>query len=276
MTEQQTALITGASSGIGLALSHCFAEDGIDLIMVARNQPRLDKAAEQLRKEHGITITTIATDLSNHDAVTRVHDEVTSQGLKIDYLVNNAGIGDHGPFAHSNNATNQAMINLNITALTQLTHCFMPSMMQGGTGRILNVASLVGYQPGGPQAALYYATKSFVLTFTRGLALELRNTGLSVTALCPGPTDTHFSSHNGLAETRLYRLFNNDPKQVARIGYRAMHRGKIAVVPGFINKLLAFGGELPPRRIALTINRWLLTKPPFNTQPLNAQQNKER
>lgn len=266
MAEQQTALITGASSGIGLALSHCFAEDGINLVMVARNQPRLDEAAEQLRKEHGITITTIATDLGNHDAVTWLHDKITSQGLKIDYLVNNAGIGDHGLFANSSSETNQAMIDLNITALTQLTYSFMPSMIQQGTGRILNVASLVGYQPGGPQAALYYATKNFVLAFTRGLSLELCNSGLSVTALCPGPTDTHFASHNGFAETRLYRLFNNNPKQVARVGYRAMHRGKTVAVPGLINKLLAFGGELPPRRIALAINRWLLTKPSLTTQ----------
>jgi len=261
MTAQQTALVTGASSGIGLALCACFAEDGINLLMVARNKSHLDEAAERLRREYGITITTIATDLGSHDAAASLYDEVSSLGLKIDYLVNNAGIGDHGLFANSSSKTNQAMIDLNITALVQLTHLFIPPMIKAGAGRILNVASLAGYQPGGPHAALYYATKNFVLAFTRGLSLEHCNSGLSVTALCPGPTNTQFPSHHGFAETRLYRLFNGDPKQVARVGYRAMQRGKTIAIPGFINKLLAFGGELPPRRIALAINRWLLTKP---------------
>ncbi|NOY62107.1 MAG: SDR family NAD(P)-dependent oxidoreductase, partial [Gammaproteobacteria bacterium] len=244
----------------GLALSRCFAQDGIDLIMVARDAARLNEAADNIKKQYAIEVTTIAMDLTDHSAPEKLYSDITSRGITVNYLVNNAGVGSHGCFAKSDPDANSAMIDLNVSALTALTRLFIAPMLSSNGGRILNVASLVGYQPGGPQAALYYATKSFVLSFTRGLAKELKASNVTVTALCPGPTHTNFQSQNGFSETRLYHLFNSPPQQVARAGYRAMQRGKVSVIPGFINKLLAFGGELPPRQIALAINSWLLTK----------------
>ena len=260
MTNEQakTALITGASGGLGLELCHCFAQDGINLVMVARDDIELNNVAKRIEKKHGINITIIACDLTKPNAVDTVFNQVNAQGIHIDYLVNNAGIGLHDAFAQSNSEDDQRMLQLNVAVLTELSQRFMPAMLQRNDGRILNVASLVAYQPGGAQAALYYASKNFVLSFSRGLANELRDSDVSVTALCPGPMHTNFQAHNNFSHTRLYRLFNNNLHKTARAGYKAMQKGKMTIVPGLINKLLAFSGELPPRRIALEINRWLL------------------
>jgi short-subunit dehydrogenase len=255
----ETALITGASSGIGFELARCFAADGIDLVLVARNLERLRHTAETLEARHRIRITTVAADLSRPEAPDEIRDAAESREIAIDYLVNNAGVGVHGSFQDTRLEDELAMMRLNMDAMVGLTKLFLPGMLRQKSGRILNLASLAGCQPGGPGAAVYYATKSFVLSFSRGLNEELRGTGVSVTALCPGSVDTHFHETGEFARTPLYsRFLMSRPEAVAKAGYRAMKKKKEVCVPGFLAKVLAFGGQLPPRRLALEINRMLL------------------
>jgi len=259
-TLTRTALITGASSGLGYELCKQFAQDNINIILVARNETRLKKLGEELERDYGISITLIPIDLSIPDAAKQLHSRVQEKGLSIDYLVNNAGIGFYGQFCESAPNANLEMINLNILTLVQLTRFFLPEMIEKGWGRILNVASLAAYQPGGPGAAVYYASKSFVLSFNRALSVELKGTGVTATALCPGAMNTGFEIKGGFSPTRLYRYLTSNPKTNAKIGYRAMQKGEMAVVPGMLNKLLAIAGELPPRQIALFVNKFLLSR----------------
>jgi len=253
------ALITGASGGMGYEFSKLFAKDKINTVLVARNEAQLQKVSEELQRDYGISTVIAALDLSRPDTPEKLHQIVQGQGLTIDYLVNNAGIGFYGPFADSDPTANTGMINLNVAALVQLTRFFLPGMIQQGRGRILNVASLTAYQPGGPGATVYYASKSFVLAFNRGLAVELKGSGVTTTALCPGAMKTAFETKGGFSRTRLYRFLASDPQSNAEAGYQAMRKGKSAVVPGWISKLLAIGGEMPPRRFALWVNKMLLT-----------------
>jgi short-subunit dehydrogenase len=177
----------------------------------------------------------------------------------VDVLVNSAGVGLHGAFAEQNPDAIDRMVTLNVGTLTTLTRLALPHMVSQRSGRILNVASLAAYQPGGPLQAVYYATKSFVLAFSRGLARELSGSGVTVTALCPGPTKTSFDAVAGATDSVLYRRTHlMSAAVVARAGYRGMMRGSGVVIPGVVAKLLAFAGELPPRRIALEVNRLLL------------------
>lgn len=257
-TLTRTALITGASSGVGYELCKQFAQDHINLVLVARNETRLKEVGDELERDYGISVTPIPIDLSAPDAAKQLHNRVQEKGLSIDYLVNNAGIGFYGPFCESDPNANLEMINLNILALVQLTRLFLPAMIEKGQGRILNLASLAGYQPGGPGAAVYYASKSFVLSFNRGLSVELKGSGVTTTALCPGAMNTGFQVKGGFSQTRLYRYLTTDPKTNAKQGYCAMQRGKVAIVPGMLSKLLAIAGELPPRQIALLANKFLL------------------
>jgi len=256
----RTALITGASSGLGYELCKQFAQNNINIVLVARSESRLKEVGDELEQDYGIFVTLIPIDLSIAEAAKQLHDRVQEKGLLIDYLVNNAGIGFHGQFCESDSNANLNMINLNILALVQLTRLFLPAMIAKGQGRILNVASLAGYQPGGPGAAVYYATKNFVLSFNRSLSVELKGSGVTTTALCPGAMNTGFHIKGGFSQTRLYRYLMSDPKTNAKQGYRAMQQGKAVVVPGIINKLLAIAGELPPRQIALLVNKFLLKR----------------
>lgn len=256
----RTALITGASSGLGYEFCKQFAQDNINIVLVARSESRLKEVGDELEHDYGITVTIIPIDLSIPEAAKQLHSRVQEKGLSIDYLVNNAGIGFHGQFFKSDANANLDMINLNILALVQLTHLFLPAMIERGHGCILNVASLAGYQPGGPGAAVYYATKSFVLSFNRSLSVELKSSGVTATALCPGAMDTGFHTKGGFSKTRLYRYLMSDAKTNAQQGYRAMQHGKAVVVPGGINKLLAMAGEFPPRQIALFVNKFLLNQ----------------
>ncbi|WP_374089911.1 SDR family NAD(P)-dependent oxidoreductase [Methylomicrobium lacus] len=253
------ALITGASSGMGYEFSKLFAQDKINAVLVARNETLLREVAEELKRDYGISTVIAALDLSRPDTPEKLYQIVLDQGLTIDYLINNAGIGFFGPFADSDPTANAGMINLNVAALVQLTRLFVPGMIKQGRGRILNVASLTAYQPGGPGAAVYYASKSFVLAFNRGLAVELKGSGVTTTALCPGAMKTAFETKGGFSRTRLYRFLASDPRTNAEAGYRAMKKGQTAAVPGWISKILAFGGEMPPRRFALWVNKMLLT-----------------
>ncbi len=256
---RRTALVTGATSGIGLELARLLAADGHDLVVVARAREKLAIVAQELASRHKVQVRCEPSDLAAVGAAEDLWAELEGAGISIDILVNNAGVGLSGPLLDQNPEVVARMLQLNVASLTSLTRLALPAMRRRGWGRILNVASLAAHQPGGPGMAAYYASKAYVLSFSRGLASELRGSGVSVTVLSPGPTRTRFERTAGASETLLYRVL---PKMsaaaVARAGYLGMVRRSGVVVPGLLAKLLAFAGELPPRRIALEVNRLLL------------------
>jgi hypothetical protein len=258
--ESATALVTGATGGIGLELARLLAADGFHLILVGRRRDRLDQVAGELGAAHRIGAQVESWDLSEPGTALRLWSDLASRGIRIDVLVNNAGVGLYGALEEQDPAELDGMVQLNVSALTILTRLALPGMRERGWGRILNLASVVGYQPGAPYMAAYYATKAYVLSFTKGLALEVRGSGVSVTALSPGPVETDFDDRAG---TRTNVLFKRLPKlsaaAVAKAGYAGMQRGSTVVIPGVLTKLLSLAGELPPRRIALEVNRVLWT-----------------
>jgi short-subunit dehydrogenase len=219
-SDPKTALVTGASSGIGLELAHLLAADGCNLTLVGRNRARLEELAGKLQAEHHISAQCEARDLSEPQAATRMWTDLATTGNTIDILVNNAGAGVYGNVEDEDPETLERMLQLNVVTLTLLTRLALPGMQARGWGRILNVGSVVGYQPAGPRMAAYYASKAYVLSFSKGLARELKGTGVSVTALCPGPTVSSFEERSGADRTVLYKFM---PKMtaaaVARAGY---------------------------------------------------------
>jgi short-subunit dehydrogenase len=250
-------LITGASSGIGLELAKVFAAHGHALALVARSADTLEGVARQLETRHGIRALAVIADLSAPGAPDQVFDRVTNAGLRVDILVNNAGSGLGGAFAETDLATELRMINLNVTALTHLTKLSLPGMLERGAGRILNVASTAAFAPG-PLMAVYYATKAYVLSFSEALAQELSGTGVTVTALCPGPTATGFQSAARIDGARLFRMpWVADAATVARLGFKGLMRGKRIVIPGVLNKLLPLIVRVSPRRLVTRVSRLL-------------------
>ncbi len=254
----KTALITGASGGIGRALAIDLARDH-HLVLVARDEPHLRQlAAEITSLGHGNSVQVIEKDLASPDAPRQLFDSLGERQIRVDLLVNNAGVGIHGRFADTDAEQELAMIRLNVEAPTLLTKLFLRPMLERSEGHVINLASLAAYQPGGPGMAVYFATKSYVLSFTKGLAVELRGSGVHATAICPGPVASGFARTAGAEKTRLYRLPTTAPNRIARALRCALRFPRASVIPGWLPKLMAFGGELPPRRIALEINRLLL------------------
>ncbi len=256
--QTKTALITGASGAIGHEFCRHLAADQINLVLVGRSHSKLESLRRRLQDAFDIKVMVIIHDLAAADAAEQTYRQFQKLGVPVDYLINNAGIGFYGAFSNSTLADNTRMINLNITTLVQLTRLILPVMLKQGNGRILNVASLASFQPGGANAAVYYASKSFVLNFNRALTQELRNTPVTSTAFCPGPLTTSFSSTGGFDSTRLYRFFTGNIEKQVATAYHGLHKGRSVVVPGVVNKLLAIGGEIPPRAIALSLNTFLL------------------
>ena len=257
--KRPTALVTGGSRGIGLELAREFARNGHDLVLVARNAADLHLAAEKLEGDYGCSVTTFTLDLTADKAPVELFRQLEAKDTQIDVLVNNAGSGNYGPFADSDLDKQLDMLRVNILSLTALTRLFLPGMVERGSGRILNVASLAAYFSSGPNWSSYVASKHYVLAFTRGLAKELSGSGVSITLLSPGPTATDFVRQADIGASRVYRwLPKVTPANVARAAYIATMAGRFAVVPGIINKLLAFLGELPPRGIAQTVFAFLL------------------
>jgi len=250
-----TALITGASSGIGLELARVCAGRGHDVALVARSERTLVEIAERLEREHRIRAIAVPADLSSAAGVDRVAARVAELGLTIDILMNNAGFGLYGPFAETARDVQLQMIQVNIAALTDLTKRFLPPMLARRQGRILNVASTAAFLPG-PLMAVYYATKAYVLSFSEALANEVAGSGVSVTALCPGPTESRFQTAAGLQESKL--VFGKTlagSRGVAEAGYEGMMAGKTVVIPGLSNRLTAAFPRLLPRALVARIVR---------------------
>ncbi len=222
-------LITGGNSGIGLEFARQAAADGRNLILVAHNTATLEAAEAELKQK--VKVHTISQDLSKPGAAETVHDRVRTLGVEVDCLINNAGFGDHGPFATSDLAKQRSMIAVNITALTELTRLFLPAMLERGHGQILNTASVTGFVPG-PRMSVYFATKHYVLAFSEALIEELRGSGVTVTALCPPPVRTPFVSEAQIAPSNYMATTKITPAEVAGYGYRMMKRGKPVAVYG--------------------------------------------
>jgi short-subunit dehydrogenase len=246
----KTALITGASSGIGYELSKRFAADGYNLVLVARNKQRLDDLAADLEEEHGIETLIMARDLSDPSTPQGIATALQEASVEIDILVNNAGTQVYGEFAEVELDKLLAMIQVNLTALTHLTGLLLPPMIERGYGKILNIASTGAYVPS-PLNAVYCATKAYVHSLSEGLAAELSGTGVTVTTLCPGATDTAFVTRHDLEDVRLFRHMMS-PSRVAAIGYRALMRGRHVAVAGFGNWLQVVGFQLMAPFLPLT------------------------
>jgi short-subunit dehydrogenase len=255
---ERTALITGASAGLGRELARLAAKDGHDVVLVARRRDRLEELAKELETAYGMKATVLAADLGERVVPSAIADELHAKGIAVDFLINNAGFGTRGSFVHSDLARELEMVEVNIRALMQLTRLFLPDMIARKRGRILNIASVAGFLPG-PYMATYYASKAFVLSFTEALSAELAGTGVTVTASCPGPTATEFGSVAGSDKTKLFQSNVAQVEPVARHAYKAMMAGTIVAVPGLMNKLIAQSVRISPksvlRSIAAGLNR---------------------
>jgi short-subunit dehydrogenase len=249
--EGQTALVTGASAGIGIDLAECFAKDGYDLILAARSEAALKQVADRLAAAHKVKATAIALDLGAIGAGRKLADAIAAQGLSVDVVVNNAGYGTAGAFDGSDEIDQLGMIDLNVRALTELTHVYWPKMLAAKRGGVLNVASTAAFQPG-PLMAVYYASKAFVLSFSEALWREAQGTGVHVSCLCPGPTVSNFRERAGTGKTKLSRMGTPMSSQsVARMGYRAFQKNRRVMITGTRNKVLARLGPFLPRKTLL-------------------------
>lgn len=254
-----TALITGASGGIGEELARIHAEKGGNLILVARSADKLQELAGELKKTQTIEVAVIVEDLTNIDSARRVYDQVRALGLEPDILINNAGFGGHGYFHERDLTKEQQMIQLNVLALTSLTHYFARDMVQRGCGKILNISSTASLVPG-PLQAVYYATKAYVSSFSLALAEELSEFGVSVTALCPGPVNTGFVAAGDLEGVAAWKLATS-PRSVAECGYDALQKGKlIAFNDKKLQFLLEWITPVLPRKMVLKMSRKLMEK----------------
>lgn len=247
------AVVTGASGGIGLELCRILAADGYDLVISARSREKLEKLGSELSSGHEISVTTVAVDLADPKSRKELFD--LTPGVP-DILVNNAGFGDYGPFSGCDWDKQEKMIELNDLALTHITHMYLPGMIERGQGRILNVASVAAFQPG-PLMSVYYASKAYVLSFSEALSVELKGTGITVTALCPGPVNTGFASAANAESVNIFKKSSGaDAKDVAEFAYRKMMKGKAVAVHGFKFKVaLVFVKILPSSLVRNMIYR---------------------
>lgn len=246
---RKTALITGASGGIGEALARTLAQHGYNLILVARTASKLEALGAELSAKNGVEAVSIDGDLSAFDATQKLMTELEARKLNVDVLVNNAGFGEYGEFATGDPIKQQQMISLNILTLTMLTRALLPKMLERKFGRVMNVASTAAFMPG-PLMSVYYASKAYVLSFSEALAEELLGTGVTVTALCPGPTESDFQARAAMQESKLVQgktLMTS--REVAEQGVVALERGQRVVIPGLINQIQAQASRFLPRAI---------------------------
>jgi short-subunit dehydrogenase len=255
-----TVLITGASGGIGYELAKLFARDRHNLILVARSADKLAQVATELQA-HGVTVKTIALDLAQSPSPKFLFDQLQREGIIVDILINNAGFGAFGDFAQMSEEEILGQISLNITALTELTRLFLPPMIARHSGRIMNVASTAGFQPG-PLMAVYYATKAYVISFSEAIANEVRASGVTVTCFCPGATHTGFAQRAGNDKSRLFKQMGAmSAEKVALDGYRAVMEGRTLAISGAQNWLVAQSTRFAPRKLVTAISRWV-SEPP--------------
>jgi short-subunit dehydrogenase len=255
MERRRTALVTGASSGIGLDLAKRFAAEGFDVVLVARSQGKLEEVRAAIEGEHKVRAHVVTADLAQPGAAETLVVELERRGLEIDALVNNAGYALYGAFAETDLADELAMIQVNIVALTHLTKLVVRKMVTRRSGYILNLASTAAFQPG-PLMSVYYATKAYVLSFSEALANELDGTGVTVTALCPGPTRTGFQARAQMEESKLVRGKEiMSAEEVARAGFEGLMKGKTVVIPGVGNKMLAQAVRFLPRKTVTKLVR---------------------
>ena len=255
----KTALITGASGGIGLELARIHASKGDNLVLVARSGDKLAEIKTELESKYHVIVRFLVSDLSIRYSPKKVYDEIIHHNIDIDYLINNAGFGDFGLFAECDWDKQEGMINLNVTALAHLTRLFLPGMIGRGGGKILNVASLAAFQPG-PTMSVYFATKAFVLSFSEALNNELKGKGVTVTALCPGSVESKFHEV-ALGDPKLVRDRKMmSAREAAEIGYAAMMKGKSVVIPGFKNSFLVFASRFAPREVVVKSTRKMQEK----------------
>ena len=255
MKRIETALITGASGGIGLELAKIHAAQGDHLVLVARNISKLEELKATLEKAHGIQVYVIGKDLAAPGSAPEVYEEVAGQGIQVNYLINNAGFGDFGRFYETDWEKESKMIALNITTLTRFCKLYLKDMVARNSGKIMNVASTAAFQPG-PFMAVYYATKAYVLHFSEAINNEVRHKNITVTALCPGATESGFQAAADMESSKLVKGKElPSPEEVARYGYKAMMKGKAVAVHGWKNRLLATSVRFTPRNMVVNLVR---------------------
>jgi uncharacterized protein len=250
----KTALVTGASSGIGKAFAEVLAKEGYNLVLIARREKRLKAVKKDLEEKHNVTVMVIAKDLAAHDSTEMVFSLLQKKKLTVDILINNAGFGDYGFFLDRDWGKQKQMIQLNIIALTHFTKLFAQEMVKNGSGRIVNVASIASFFPG-PLMSVYYATKSFVLHFSEALANEVRESGVTVTALCPGVTESEFQVAADMKRSKVARGGFPTSMDVALFGYKAMMRGDVVAIYGWKNKMIVFLARVLPRSLTVFLLR---------------------
>jgi len=254
------ALVTGASSGIGASLARELARDGHDLILAARRVEPMRLLAEELKAD-GANSTIIAADLGKPGAAAALAEDIRTRGLAVDVLVNAAGLGANGRFDESDPDRVGEMLQVNVVALTELTRMLLPGMVTRRRGQVMLLASTAAFQPG-PQMAVYCASKAYVLSFGEAIAYELRDSGVAVTTLCPGATDTEFAQLADVAGSALFQssvLPVMNAKDVARIGYQSLKAGRRVVVTGLLNRIMAISGRLSPTFMSLRISSWMMS-----------------
>ena len=253
----ETVLITGASSGIGYEFSKLFAEKGYSLVITARREKKLTELKE-MYPENKIEV--ISCDLGSETGAEYLYNEVKKRGIKVDILINNAGFGLFGEFYETDIEKEKKMIDLNIKALVELSKYFLQEMLEKNSGKILNVASIAAFQPG-PYMSVYYASKSFVLSFTEALRNEVRNTGVGVSALCPGPVETEFEKSSELTKSKLFtKLKPVTAEKVAYAGYKGLMKNRAVIIPGFFNKVAVTAGAVVPTGLKVNIARKIQEK----------------
>ncbi len=253
--KNQTALVTGASGGIGYELAKLLAKDGYNLVLVARSGEKLYQIKQKFERDYKVEVRQLVVDLATPDAVNEIFSELQQQQINISVLVNSAGFGDFGKFVETNWQKEADMLQVNIVALTQLTKLFLPGMVDRRQGKILNLASTAAFQPG-PLMAVYYATKAYVLSFSQAIANELKGTGVTVTALCPGPTESGFQLAATIENSKLVKNKKLPTSaEVANFGYKAMQTGKVVAIHGFRNWFLATSIRFIPSSVVTNIAR---------------------
>ncbi len=247
----KTTLITGASGGIGEEFAKIFAKNGYNLVLVARSEEKLNRIAKELEKKYSIKTIILVQDLATPDAALKIYTKIKETRIVVDILINNAGFGEFADFGDEELRTVTEMINLNITTLTAMTSLFVKDMKIRNSGKILNIASIAAFQPL-PKFAVYAATKAYVLNFSEALHYELRKTKVTVSALCPGPTETGFAKRANAANLKFFKNSMNS-QIVAQRGYKGLMKNKMTIIPGFKNKLMALSGTIPARNLVMKI-----------------------